>query len=112
MKEIYYIERKSDGNENYRAWITTLEHSKSGKLVYFMGKTLTRRRGSYNYIDKENKREYLVSNIGGNLMFWAKSRKIMVDKAILQEYLELTGQTSLPKSRYEIVDLKDEKENL
>lgn len=35
----------------------------------------------------------------------------MVDKAILSEYLEMTGQTSLPKSCYEIFDLNDDGED-
>jgi hypothetical protein len=36
---------------------------------------------------------------------WAGSGKIMVDRSILSEYLTLVGLTTLPKSKYEIVDL-------
>lgn len=114
MMEICYIEHKI-GNENGAAWIAAVKRSKSGQTVYFNGKSFKKRPGiSGNYIDIETGEEYWISGVkkDGGDRHWAGSGKIMIDNSILSEYLELIEKTSLPKSRYEIVDLKDEKENL
>lgn len=112
--EICYIERKNS-NDNGLAWITAVKRSKSGQTVYFNGKSLKKYHGvSGNYIDIESGDEYWISGVKKDASdrHWAGSGKIMVDRAILQEYLHLIGQKSLCKSRYEIVDLNDEKESL
>ena len=110
MMEICYIEHKNR-NDNGPAWIAAVKRSKSGRTVYFGGKSFQRYRGIFsNYVDIETGDEYWISGVkkDGSDRHWAGSGKIMVDSSILSDYLQLTGQSSLPKSRYEIVSLKDE----
>ena len=111
--EICYIEHKNR-NDNGMAWIAAVNRSKSGRTVYFNGKSLQKRRGIFsNYVDIETGDEYWISGVKKDRSdrHWAGSGKIIVDSSILSDYLLFTGQSSLPKSRYEIVNIKNEKES-
>jgi hypothetical protein len=106
--EIYYIEHKNP-QDNGLAWIAAIKRSKSGQTVYFNGKSFQKHNGVYgNYIDTKTREEYWISGVkkDGTDRHWAGSGKVMIDRAILAEYLQLIGQESLNKNRYEIVDLK------
>jgi len=108
MMEIRYIELKTGYNDNGPAWIGQVKLSKSGQSIYFNGKTFKKCHGVYaNYYEVGTGDEYWISKVkkDGTDRHWAGSGKIMVDRSILSEYLEIIGQDVLNKNRYEIVDV-------
>lgn len=57
-----YVELKSGYSEDGPAWIGRVRFSKSGRSVYYRGRTLLRVRGiSGNHVDVETREEYWVS---------------------------------------------------
>ena len=106
--EIRYIELKTGYNDNGPAWIGKVTLSKSGQTIYFNGKAFQKHHGVQgNYCDIETGEEYWISKVkkDGTDRHWAGSGKIIVDRSILEEYLEITGQTALSYSRYEVCTL-------
>lgn len=108
--EIRYIELKTGYNDNGPAWIGKVKLSKSGQTVYFNNKAFQKYHGIYsNYYDIKTGDEYWISNVKKDRTdrHWAGSGKIIVDSNILAEYLEITGQTALNTSRYEVADIPE-----
>ena len=100
-KELIYVELKSGYSDNGPAWIGFRGTSKSGSTIYFNGLAFQRKklRGfSGNYFETESGDEYWISGVkkkGGD-RHWAGSGKIIIDKNAVDEYLALTGLSSLP----------------
>ena len=108
--EIRYIELKSGFGDNGPAWIGIAEFSKSRRTVYFNGKALknSNARGiAGNYYDIENGDEYWVSGIkkDGTDRHWAGGGKIMIDRNIVDSYLNQVNFNVLDKNRFELVDI-------
>lgn len=109
-----YIELKSGFNDNGPAWIGKVEFSKSGQTIYFNGLALKKMTGTAyaysefsNYYDLENREAYWISGIkkNGQDRHWARSGKIMIDRNVVSEYLELVDFDVLDDNNFEIVDI-------
>ncbi len=100
-KELIYVEVKSGYRDNGPAWIGFHGTSKSGSTIYFNGlafQSLKGRGMSGNYFETESGEEYWISGVkkkGGD-RHWAGSGKIIIDKKAVDEFLTLTGLSSLP----------------
>jgi hypothetical protein len=101
------VELKSGYTDNGPAWIGKGYFSKTGRTIYFIGKAFKGGRIGSTHSEILTGNLYWISGVkkDTNDRHWAGSGKIMVDRSILSEYLTLVGLTTLPKSKYEIVDL-------
>lgn len=108
--EIVYVELKSGYSDNGPAWIGKGFYSKSGQSIYFNNKVFKKGSGiSGNYYDIENGDEYWISGVkkDGTDRHWAGNGKIMIDKSILSEYLQIINANELPKNKFELTDLNN-----
>jgi hypothetical protein len=107
--EIVYVELKTGHNDDGPAWIGRARYSKSGRTVYFNGQALQARgRGGYeNYFDIESGDQYWISGVKKDQRdrHWAGSGVIMIDEALIKDYLQIIKQDKLSGSRYKIVQL-------
>lgn len=103
---IKYIELKTGHHDDGPAWIAEVELSKSGKTIYFNGLTL-KGTGHGTCSDLETGEAYWVSGIkkNGQDRHWAGKGKIMLDRKIVKEYLDLIGLSELNVNKYELVDI-------
>lgn len=111
IKNILYIELKTDYSDNGPAWIGRVKYSKSGNTIYFNNKAFQAYESvGSNYIDIETGDRYWISGVkkNGEDRHWAGSGKIMIDRKIIDEYLCITGQKSIDKRKHEIIDMPDE----
>jgi len=86
-----YIENKDDKIDGVKARIGWVEFSKTGKSVYYRGKTLSKIRGGgirENFIDLNSGEEYWISGVKkeGSNAHWAESVNIHIDSNPLEEY--------------------------
>jgi hypothetical protein len=108
--QLIYVELKSGYSDNGPAWIGKATFSKTGRTVYFNGQALKRSARGENHYDIETGDNYWISGIkkDASNRHWAGSGKIMIDKSVVQEYLDLKNISELAKSKYEIVELDNE----
>ncbi len=96
-RRVMYVENKDgdiDGVDARIGWVT---FSKSGRSVYYRGKTLKRAKGggiAGNHFDEETGEEYWVSGIKkrGSNAHWAESASIAVDDDAKEEYERILNQ--------------------
>ncbi|GGG06713.1 hypothetical protein GCM10011344_03960 [Dokdonia pacifica] len=105
-----YIELKSGFGDNGPAWIGVPDFSKSGRTVYFNNKALKSSSGTGiagNYYDLETGDEYWVSGVkkDGTDRHWAGGGKIMIDRNVVDLYLDHVNFNVLDKKQFEIVDI-------
>jgi len=111
MKDkLLYIELKSGYGDNGPAWIGKAAQSKSGRTLYFNGLALKSAGGQGiqgNYFDSETGDEYWVSGAKKNQQdrHLAGSGIVMVDEAVVDEYLVFTGLRALDPGRFKIIRL-------
>jgi len=106
--ELKYIELKTGYSDNGPAWIGKVKLSKSGNTIYFNNKAFRKFNGiSGNHYDIETGEEYWISGIkkNGSDRHWAGHGKIVLEKAIVTDYLEITGQQAIDKGRFDIIDI-------
>lgn len=108
---IMYIEHKIDQSDRGNAWIGKVEFSKSGQTLYFNGKAYKKiNRGgiSGNFYDLETGDEYWISGVkkNGQDRHWAGGGKIMIDKEITAQYLELVDFDVLDIQYFELIDIE------
>lgn len=105
--EIKYIELKSGYSDNGPAWIGMVEFSKSGKTVYFNGKAF-KGNGHGTCYDLENGDEYWISGVkkDGGDRHWAGNGMVMIDRTIVDEYLELVSFNTLDPKSFQLVDIQ------
>lgn len=103
---IKYIELKTGYADNGPAWIGKVGFSKSGKTIYFNNHAL---KGNGHGVcrDIETGEIYWVSGVKKNEenRHWAGNGKIMVDKEIVDEYLQIIGKQVLDTQIYELVEI-------
>ena len=109
--ELKYIELKSGFGDNGPAWIGIAEFSKTGRTVYFNGKAFKNSNAmgveGGNHYDIENGEEYWISGIkkNGTDRHWAGGGKIMIDRNVVDQYLNLVDFNTLDKNRFELIDV-------
>lgn len=107
-REIRYLELKSGFGDRGPAWIAEVEFSKSGQTVYFNNKALKKGLGySGNHFDIETGEEWWVSGVkkNGQDRHWAGGGKIMIDKAVIPQYLKIVDFSTLPEKHFTVVSL-------
>lgn len=107
---IRYIELKTGFSNDGPAWIGKVEFSKTGQTVYFNGRSLKRLKSggiSGNHYDLETDDEYWISGVkkNGRDRHWTGTGKIMIDRSIVQEYLNLVDFDFLDENHFELVDI-------
>jgi hypothetical protein len=88
---IMYVELKSGYHDNGPAWIGRVAFSKTGRTIYYRGKSLRRIPGggiSANHRDIETGEEYWVSGVkkDGEDRHWAGSGPVEIDEDVREEY--------------------------
>ena len=111
--EIRYIELKTGYADDGPAWIASVRFSKSGNTIYFNNKAFQSQRGAGiqgNYYDVETGEEYWISGVkkDGSDRHWAGHGKVFIERDIVADYLEMTGQQTLDQSRLEATDIPKE----
>jgi len=106
QQQLKYIELKSGYSDNGPAWIGNVEFSKSGKTVYFNGRAL-KGNGHGLCSDIETHEVYWISGIkkNGQDRHWAGHGKIMIDRQVINDYLDIVDRKTLDFKKYEVVDL-------
>jgi hypothetical protein len=107
---LMYIELKSGYADNGPAWIGLVTFSRTKTTIYFNNKAFKKSRGvGSNFYDIETGDGYWISGIkkNGEDRHWAGNGKILIDKKVIDDYLRITGDEKLDKSRFEITDIKD-----
>lgn len=95
-----YIERKA-GNLTGKACIGKVSFSKTGKSIYYQGKTFYRYSGfKSNYIDEETDEEYWISGCrkDGADRLYGERLPIVIDDDIREEYW--TQIRNLPQCKH------------
>lgn len=108
--EIRYIELKTGYSDDGPAWIGKVKESKSRQTIYFNDKAFRKGQNTYgNYYDVETKENYWISKVkkDGTDRHWAGHGKILLDKSIVQEYLDLTGQKNVDRNQFELIDIPE-----
>ncbi|HVV37559.1 MAG TPA: hypothetical protein VHC63_13195 [Acidimicrobiales bacterium] len=104
MKDrIMYVELKSGYNDDGPAWIGRVSFSKTGRTVYYRGRTLQRKPyggGPGNHFDVETGEEFWISGVkkSGQDRHWAGKGTVEVDEDARDEYTRLTARPSSPKA--------------
>ena len=110
LHELMYIELKTGYSDNGPAWIGYVKTSKSKKTIYFNDPSFQKSNGtSGNYIDIETGEEYWISGVKkhGSNRHWAGGGKIMIDRRAVPDYLAATGETTLPSTLFDQIDMED-----
>ena len=90
-RRVMYVENKDGDIDGAVARIGWVEFSKSGRTVYYRGRSLKRAKGGGirgNHIDESTGDEYWVSGVKkeGSNVHWAESVKFVVDDDAAEEY--------------------------
>ena len=103
--ELKYIELKTGYVSNGPAWIGKVQFSKSGKTIYFNGRAL-KGNGHSVCSDIETHDIYWISGIkkNGQDRHWSGNSKIMIDRNVVDEYLQLVDFDMLDTKKYDLVD--------
>ena len=93
-RRVMYIENRDGDIGGVTAKIGWAEFSKSGRTVYYRGKSLKRATGcgiSGNHCDEDTCDEYWISGIKkrGSNAHWAESTKVSIDEDAMEEYKRL-----------------------
>jgi hypothetical protein len=104
-----YIELKSGHGDSGPAWIASVIISRSHSTIYFNDRALKRLKGggiSGNYVDLESEEEFWVSGVkkNGEDRHWAGSGRVLVERAVVDEYLAVRGLDVLDSRQYEVTD--------
>ena len=110
MTALKYIELKTGYSDNGSAWIGKVKLSRSGNTIYFNNHAFEKQNGiSGNYRDVESGEEYWISGVkkNGEDRHWAGNGKIMIDAKVIPEYLKITGEKELDKTRFIVEEIED-----
>ena len=98
-KRVMYVENKDGDIDGMRGRIGWVAFSKTGRSVYYRGRTLKRAKGGGirgNYYDEATGEEYWVSGVkkDGSNIHWAESTKMEVDADAKDEYNRLRASNA------------------
>lgn len=90
-RRVMYVENKDGNIDGIAARIGWVEFSKSGRSVYYRGRTLKRAGGQSirgNHYDEETGEKYWVSGVKkrGSNAHWAEPVEIAIDDDAKEEY--------------------------
>jgi hypothetical protein len=105
--EVKYIELKTGYSDNGPAWIGYVQFSKSRQTIYFNDMAI-KSNGHGGGTNIENGDIYWVTGVkkkSSNRHTFGKG-KIQIERNAIEEYLELTEQSQLDLSMFEIVEIK------
>ena len=90
-RRVIYVENKDGNIDGTAARIDWVSFSKSGRTVYYRGRSLKKAKGGGirgNYFDEETGEEYWISGVKkrGSNVHWAKSVEVLVDEDAAEEY--------------------------
>ena len=96
-REIKYVELKSGFNDDGPASIGWVTFSKTGRTIYYRGRTLQRivRGGiASNHRDVDSGEEYWISGVkkDGQDRHWAGHGPVTIDEDAREEYERITGR--------------------
>ncbi len=96
-RRVMYIENKEGSIGEIDARIGWVTFSKSGRSVYYRGKTLRRVKGggiAGNHFDEETGEEYWISGVKkrGSNAHWAEPANIVIDDDAKKEYEAIINQ--------------------
>ncbi|MDW3194998.1 MAG: hypothetical protein R8G66_21680 [Cytophagales bacterium] len=111
QSRIMYIEHKTDQNDRGEAWIGLAEFSKSGQTVYFNGRAYKKLKSggtAGNFYDIETGDEFWISGVkkNGQDRHWAGGGKVKIERAIVDEYLNIVDFGILDDQHYELAEPK------
>jgi len=89
-----YVELKSNQNDRGPAWIGRVRTSKTGRRLYYRGRTMQRREGvSGNYVDVVTGEEFWISGIrkDGLDRHWAGGGPVDIDPDVFDEYVTMVN---------------------
>ncbi len=107
---IKYIELKTGYRDDGPAWIGNVKESKSGRTIYFNDHAFRRSNGETgNYRDVESGEEYWISGVkkDGSDRHWAGKGQIVIDRKVVEEYMEMTGRAELDERRLLVREIED-----
>ena len=110
MTAIKYIELKTGHHDDGPAWIGKVKISRSGNTVYFNDHAFQKwNECAGNFIDIESGEEYWISGVkkDGRDRHWAGNGKIIIDEKIIPEYLEITGEKEIDRTRFIVRYIED-----
>jgi hypothetical protein len=98
-RRVIYVENKDGHIDGASARIGWVEFSKTGRTVYFHGRTLSKAKGGGirgNFYDAETNEEYWVSGVKqrGSNTHRAESVDVVVDEDAREEYERLKDSTA------------------
>ena len=91
-RRVMYVECKDGEVDGAQAWIAWVEFSKSGRTVYFKGRSLVRAKGggvSGNFVDTDSGEEFWISGIkkrGSNTHPAESAVRVLIDSDAKEEY--------------------------
>ena len=109
--ELIYVELKSGYNDDGPAWIGNGVFNRTRRTCYFNGRIFKKNRGiGGNFYDLETGDTYWISGLKkrGSNRHWAGHGKIQIDRAVVDDYLDLKNWGSLPMDTYVVVELNNE----
>ena len=97
QRRLMYVENKDGDIDGARARIGWVEFSRSGRSVYYRGRTLRRMKGggvAGNFIDVDTGEEYWVSGVKQNRrdVHWSDHIEVTIDDGAKTEYAILAGK--------------------
>ena len=110
MTAIKYIELKTGYNDDGPAWIGKVQISRSGNTIYFNNHAFQKWNGcNGNFIDVESGDEYWISGVkkDGTDRHWAGKGKIIIDEKIIHDYLKITGETEINRTKFIVKYIED-----
>ena len=86
-----YVEQKTGANDNGPAWIGRVAFSKTGRTIYYRGRTLERiPKGGIgsNHVDVETGEEFWISGVKKDRKdrHWAGGGPVEIDPDVRDEY--------------------------
>ena len=98
-----YIELKTGYSHNGPAWIGRVQFSKTGRTIYYRGRSFRSLKGGWrfhgNYYDVETGEEYWISGpkINKQNRHWAGSGPVTIDADAREEYEQLISSKRASK---------------
>ncbi|MEX6633723.1 hypothetical protein [Hyphococcus lacteus] len=91
-QRVMCVENKNGDIDGMAARIGWVTFSKTGKSVYYRGRTLAKANGvAGNFMDVDSREEYWISGVKkrGSNVHWAESVEVLIDDDAHEEYKRL-----------------------